>query len=196
MDLLDAAVLHFEWICFRSVPAWGGMARSEGCFCADGWFFCLVLSLCCCWALREGGHCTEMAMVCLTDFEEYAKEHLSKATWDYYAAGADECCTRDDNLLAYKRYSPAKELHHILNMQDCFQQRCSCGHRWVSSSRGRPHKPKNNLNHNPQCIAAKKKIARRYFPLFIMVGEHIRQTLENKTEIIKRWQRIHFIQLM
>uniref|UniRef100_A0A8C8CJ49 (S)-2-hydroxy-acid oxidase n=1 Tax=Oncorhynchus tshawytscha TaxID=74940 RepID=A0A8C8CJ49_ONCTS len=44
-----------------------------------------------------------MAMVCLTDFEEYAKEHLSKATWDYYAAGADECCTRDDNLLAYKR---------------------------------------------------------------------------------------------
>ncbi|XP_034042452.1 hydroxyacid oxidase 2-like isoform X2 [Thalassophryne amazonica] len=44
-----------------------------------------------------------MAMVCLTDFEEYAKEHLSKATWDYYAAGADECCTRDDNLQAYKR---------------------------------------------------------------------------------------------
>ncbi|KAJ0070095.1 hypothetical protein NL108_002412 [Boleophthalmus pectinirostris] len=44
-----------------------------------------------------------MSMVCLTDFEEYAKEHLSKATWDYYAAGADECCTRDDNLLAYKR---------------------------------------------------------------------------------------------
>lgn len=51
-------------------------------------------------------------MVCLTDFEEYAKEHLSKATWDYYAAGADECCTRDDNLLAYKRYSPAKQLRH------------------------------------------------------------------------------------
>uniref|UniRef100_A0A3P9Q4D7 (S)-2-hydroxy-acid oxidase n=1 Tax=Poecilia reticulata TaxID=8081 RepID=A0A3P9Q4D7_POERE len=44
-----------------------------------------------------------MAMVCLTDFEEYANAHLSKATWDYYAAGADECCTRDDNLLAYKR---------------------------------------------------------------------------------------------
>lgn len=60
------------------------------------------------WSLfahREGGRCAEMAMVCLTDFEEYAKEHLSKATWDYYAAGADECCTRDDNLLAYKRYS-------------------------------------------------------------------------------------------
>ncbi|XP_077947000.1 2-Hydroxyacid oxidase 2 isoform X5 [Gasterosteus aculeatus] len=52
---------------------------------------------------QEGGRCAEMAMVCLTDFEAYAKEHLSKATWDYYAAGADECCTRDDNLLAYKR---------------------------------------------------------------------------------------------
>lgn len=62
---------------------------------------------------REGGHCTEMAMVCLTDFEEYAKEHLSKATWDYYAAGADECCTRDDNLLAYKRYGRAKGLRRL-----------------------------------------------------------------------------------
>ncbi|XP_068185146.1 2-Hydroxyacid oxidase 2-like isoform X2 [Antennarius striatus] len=44
-----------------------------------------------------------MAMVCLTDFEKYAKEHLSKTAWDYFSAGADECYTRDDNLLAYKR---------------------------------------------------------------------------------------------
>ncbi|XP_068186286.1 2-Hydroxyacid oxidase 2-like isoform X2 [Antennarius striatus] len=44
-----------------------------------------------------------MAMVCLNDFEKYAKEHLSKTAWDYYSAGADECCTRDDNVLAYKR---------------------------------------------------------------------------------------------
>ncbi|KAK1167910.1 hydroxyacid oxidase 2-like isoform X2 [Acipenser oxyrinchus oxyrinchus] len=58
--------------------------------------------ICLCVFCRHG-RCTEMAMVCLTDFEEYAKEHLPKATWDYYAAGADECCTRDDNLLAYKR---------------------------------------------------------------------------------------------
>lgn len=57
-----------------------------------------------------------MAMVCLTDFEEYAKEHLSKATWDYYAAGADECCTRDDNLLAYKRYSGEKSLGKFTQM--------------------------------------------------------------------------------
>lgn len=54
-----------------------------------------------------------MAMVCLTDFEEYAKEHLSKATWDYYAAGADECCTRDDNLLAYKRYRTKNKVKAI-----------------------------------------------------------------------------------
>lgn len=78
----------------------------------NAWLYFLLL---CCqdyteiWKIlllhREGVCCGEMQMVCLTDFEEYAKEHLSKATWDYYAAGADECCTRDDNLLAYKRYS-------------------------------------------------------------------------------------------
>ncbi|XP_069744493.1 2-Hydroxyacid oxidase 2 isoform X2 [Narcine bancroftii] len=44
-----------------------------------------------------------MPLVCLSDFEMYAKEHLPKSTWDYYADGADECCTRDDNLMAYKR---------------------------------------------------------------------------------------------
>uniref|UniRef100_K7GHU3 (S)-2-hydroxy-acid oxidase n=1 Tax=Pelodiscus sinensis TaxID=13735 RepID=K7GHU3_PELSI len=45
----------------------------------------------------------EMPMICLSDFEAYAKKHLPKMTWDFFAAGADECCTRDDNLLAYKR---------------------------------------------------------------------------------------------
>ncbi|XP_023964738.2 2-Hydroxyacid oxidase 2 isoform X2 [Chrysemys picta bellii] len=44
-----------------------------------------------------------MPMICLSDFEAYAKKHLSKTTWDFFAAGADECCTRDENLLAYKR---------------------------------------------------------------------------------------------
>ncbi|XP_026882376.2 hydroxyacid oxidase 2 [Electrophorus electricus] len=44
-----------------------------------------------------------MAMVCLNDFEQYARLHLPKATWDYYAAGADDGCTRDDNLQAYRR---------------------------------------------------------------------------------------------
>lgn len=60
-----------------------------------------------------------MAMVCLTDFEEYAKEHLSKATWDYYAAGADECCTRDDNLLAYKRYTEKNKPRRSRPSQVC-----------------------------------------------------------------------------
>uniref|UniRef100_A0A8C5PC91 (S)-2-hydroxy-acid oxidase n=2 Tax=Leptobrachium leishanense TaxID=445787 RepID=A0A8C5PC91_9ANUR len=45
----------------------------------------------------------EMSLICLSDFEAYAKDHLPKATWEYYAAGADDCCTRDDNLLAFKR---------------------------------------------------------------------------------------------
>ncbi|XP_072118352.1 2-Hydroxyacid oxidase 2 isoform X3 [Mobula birostris] len=44
-----------------------------------------------------------MPLVCLPDFEMYAKEHLPKAIWEFYAAGADECCTRDDNLMAFKR---------------------------------------------------------------------------------------------
>ncbi|XP_037542661.1 hydroxyacid oxidase 2 [Nematolebias whitei] len=59
-----------------------------------------------------------MAMVCLTDFEDYAKEHLSKATWDYYAAGADECCTRDDNLLAYKRIRLRPRILRDVSMSD------------------------------------------------------------------------------
>ncbi|XP_038229826.1 hydroxyacid oxidase 2 isoform X1 [Dermochelys coriacea] len=44
-----------------------------------------------------------MPMICLSDFEAYAKKHLPKTIWEFFAAGADECCTRDDNLLAYKR---------------------------------------------------------------------------------------------
>ncbi|KAM5127378.1 2-Hydroxyacid oxidase 2, partial [Mantella aurantiaca] len=44
-----------------------------------------------------------MPLICLSDFEAYAKDHLPKATWEYYAAGADDCCTRDDNLQAFKR---------------------------------------------------------------------------------------------
>ncbi|XP_019382864.1 PREDICTED: hydroxyacid oxidase 2 isoform X2 [Gavialis gangeticus] len=44
-----------------------------------------------------------MPMICLSDFEDYAKQYLPKTTWDFFAAGADECCTREDNILAYKR---------------------------------------------------------------------------------------------
>ncbi|XP_066455334.1 2-Hydroxyacid oxidase 2 isoform X3 [Eleutherodactylus coqui] len=52
---------------------------------------------------RSGQGDAEMSLICLSDFEAYAKDHLPKATWEYYAAGADDCCTRDDNLLAFKR---------------------------------------------------------------------------------------------
>ncbi|NXG13061.1 HAOX2 oxidase, partial [Grallaria varia] len=44
-----------------------------------------------------------MAMVCLSDFEAYAKKYLPKIAWDYIAAGADDCNTRDENILAYER---------------------------------------------------------------------------------------------
>ncbi|NXK86080.1 HAOX2 oxidase, partial [Formicarius rufipectus] len=44
-----------------------------------------------------------MAMVCLSDFEAYAKKYLPKIAWDYFSAGADDCNTRDENILAYKR---------------------------------------------------------------------------------------------
>uniref|UniRef100_A0A669QRT0 (S)-2-hydroxy-acid oxidase n=1 Tax=Phasianus colchicus TaxID=9054 RepID=A0A669QRT0_PHACC len=44
-----------------------------------------------------------MAMVCLLDFEAYAEKYLPKIAWDFFAAGADECSTRDENILAYKR---------------------------------------------------------------------------------------------
>ncbi|KAM3846561.1 2-Hydroxyacid oxidase 2 [Vipera latastei] len=44
-----------------------------------------------------------MTLVCLSDFEAYAKKHLPKPIWDFFAAGADECYTRDENLMEYKR---------------------------------------------------------------------------------------------
>ncbi|NWH23499.1 HAOX2 oxidase, partial [Grus americana] len=44
-----------------------------------------------------------MAMVCLSDFEAYAKKYLPRIAWDFFAAGADDCSTRDENILAYKR---------------------------------------------------------------------------------------------
>ncbi|NXI56093.1 HAOX2 oxidase, partial [Chloroceryle aenea] len=44
-----------------------------------------------------------MAMVQLSDFEAYAKKYLPKIAWDFFAAGADDCSTRDENILAYKR---------------------------------------------------------------------------------------------
>ncbi|XP_067903865.1 2-Hydroxyacid oxidase 2-like isoform X2 [Heterodontus francisci] len=44
-----------------------------------------------------------MAMICLDDFEAYAERSLPLAVWDFYAGGADDCESRDRNLLAFKR---------------------------------------------------------------------------------------------
>ncbi|VCX17925.1 unnamed protein product [Gulo gulo] len=44
-----------------------------------------------------------MPLVCLTDFQAYAQEHLSKSTWDFIEGGSDECFTRDDNIAAFKK---------------------------------------------------------------------------------------------
>ena len=41
----------------------------------------------------------------MADFEEYARKHLPKMAFDYYAGGADEQQTLKENVLAFKRYS-------------------------------------------------------------------------------------------
>lgn len=61
--------------------------------------FCSMLLF----SLRFPEPLSAMAMVCLSDFEAYAKKHLPKIAWDFFAAGADDCSTRDENILAYKR---------------------------------------------------------------------------------------------
>lgn len=61
--------------------------------------FCSMLFF----SLRFPARLSAMAMVCLSDFEAYAKKYLPKIAWDYFAAGADDCTTRDENILAYKR---------------------------------------------------------------------------------------------
>ncbi|KAI9599501.1 Hydroxyacid oxidase 2 [Syncephalis fuscata] len=42
--------------------------------------------------------------ICLNDFEANAKQVLPRAMWDYYASGANEEETMQDNEQAYKRY--------------------------------------------------------------------------------------------
>ncbi|XP_074119335.1 2-Hydroxyacid oxidase 2 [Sminthopsis crassicaudata] len=44
-----------------------------------------------------------MALLCLSDFKAYAKDHLPKSTWEFIEGGADECITRDENISAYKK---------------------------------------------------------------------------------------------
>ncbi|NWX15171.1 HAOX2 oxidase, partial [Aegotheles bennettii] len=59
-----------------------------------------------------------MAMVCLSDFEAYAKKHLPKIAWDFFAAGADDCSTRDENILAYKRIHFRPRMLRDVSMMD------------------------------------------------------------------------------
>ncbi|XP_065510818.1 2-Hydroxyacid oxidase 2 isoform X2 [Caloenas nicobarica] len=59
-----------------------------------------------------------MAMVCLSDFEAYAKKYLPKIAWDFFAAGADDCCTRDENILAYKRIHFRPRMLRDVSMMD------------------------------------------------------------------------------
>ncbi|NXG49409.1 HAOX2 oxidase, partial [Psilopogon haemacephalus] len=59
-----------------------------------------------------------MAMVCLSDFENHAKKYLPKIAWDFFAAGADECSTRDENILAYKRIRFRPRVLRDVSMMD------------------------------------------------------------------------------
>ncbi|NXH73312.1 HAOX2 oxidase, partial [Hydrobates tethys] len=59
-----------------------------------------------------------MAMVCLSDFEAYAKKYLPKIAWDFFAAGADDCITRDENILAYKRIRFRPRMLRDVSMMD------------------------------------------------------------------------------
>ncbi|NXG87458.1 HAOX2 oxidase, partial [Stercorarius parasiticus] len=59
-----------------------------------------------------------MAMVCVSDFEAYAKKYLPKIAWDFFAAGADDCSTRDENILAYKRIRFRPRMLRDVSMMD------------------------------------------------------------------------------
>ncbi|XP_009000241.1 2-Hydroxyacid oxidase 2 isoform X1 [Callithrix jacchus] len=65
----------------------------------------LSLSVFCVLGTEKGDEVAgpEMSLVCLTDFQALAREHLSKSTRDYIEGGADDSVTRDDNVSAFKR---------------------------------------------------------------------------------------------
>uniref|UniRef100_A0A8D2IVR4 (S)-2-hydroxy-acid oxidase n=1 Tax=Varanus komodoensis TaxID=61221 RepID=A0A8D2IVR4_VARKO len=43
-----------------------------------------------------------MSLVCLSDFEAYAKHHLPKPVWDYFAAGADEALLLQPSISSHR----------------------------------------------------------------------------------------------
>nr|XP_006821293.1 PREDICTED: hydroxyacid oxidase 2-like [Saccoglossus kowalevskii] len=42
-------------------------------------------------------------MVCLDDYEYYAKTHLSLMTWSFYSCGTDDEITLEENRRAFRR---------------------------------------------------------------------------------------------
>ena len=42
--------------------------------------------------------------VCLADFEDYARKHLPKHAFEFFAGGANDEHTLRENLEAFKRY--------------------------------------------------------------------------------------------
>uniref|UniRef100_A0A8C0B963 (S)-2-hydroxy-acid oxidase n=1 Tax=Buteo japonicus TaxID=224669 RepID=A0A8C0B963_9AVES len=52
------------------------------------------------------------------NFEAYAKKYLPKIAWDFFAAGADDCSTRDENILAYKRIRFRPRMLRDVSMMD------------------------------------------------------------------------------
>lgn len=47
---------------------------------------------------------TKHEMVCLADFEKFARSSLPKMAMDYYSSGADEEVTLADNRKAFRRF--------------------------------------------------------------------------------------------
>ena len=45
----------------------------------------------------------EQKLVCVDDFEKYAKKRLPKMVYDYYSSGANGQTTLQENKDAYKR---------------------------------------------------------------------------------------------
>ncbi|XP_078664056.1 2-Hydroxyacid oxidase 2-like [Branchiostoma floridae x Branchiostoma belcheri] len=42
-------------------------------------------------------------LVCVQDYEDYARKHLSKSAWDYFSSGADDEQTLRENQAAFRR---------------------------------------------------------------------------------------------
>jgi (S)-2-hydroxy-acid oxidase len=64
-----------------------------------------------------------MSTITVNDFERYAKKHLPKSVYDYYASGAEEQITLQRNRDAYSRYMNVSSGHAILTLVHLFDFR-------------------------------------------------------------------------